>query len=293
MHWWKSLKGKVKTREPLRDHTTFKIGGPARFFVEPKDIRDLRLLLYFKKRYKLPIFILGAGSNILAGDKGVKGVVLHLGSLYFKRVFFRNNFIEAGSAVLLSRAIRLSGERGLSGLEYLAGIPGSIAGALAMNAAVADKAIADLVENVTVMDYNGKVKVLHKKDLRFGYRKSNLTKYLILSVCLKLARKNKRRIQEEAMRRLRRRWLTQDLSLPSAGCVFRNPKHDSAGRLIDLCGLKGKVAGGAAISLKHANFIVNAGRARAKDVLRLMDLAKKEVRKKFGIILEPEIKIWK
>jgi UDP-N-acetylmuramate dehydrogenase len=293
MNWWRGLKGKVRLGAPLGEYTTFKIGGPARFFIEPKDKEDLKLLLGLRKKYKLPLLVIGSGSNILASDKGVQGVVLRLSAPYFNTLSFRNNFVEAASGAALSRVIRLSGTRGLSGLESLAGIPGTLGGALVMNAGVADKTIADLVENVTVMDYNGIIKVLRKKDLRFAYRKSNLTKCVILSACLKLVKKNKRKIRQEIQQRLRSRWLSQDWSLPSAGCVFKNPKGDSAGRLIDLCGLKGKRLGGAAISSKHANFIINVGHAQAKDVLHLLDLAKREVRKGFGVRLEPEIIIWR
>jgi UDP-N-acetylmuramate dehydrogenase len=293
MNWWRELKGKVRLGAPLGEYTTFKIGGPARFFIEPKDNEDLKLLLGLRKKYKLPLSVIGSGSNILASDKGVRGVVLRLSAPYFNKVFFRNNFVEAASGAVLSRVMRLSGARGLSGLESLAGIPGTLGGALVMNAGVADKTIADLVENVTVMDYNGIIKLLRKKNLRFAYRKSNLTKCVILSVCLKLAKKNKRKIRQEIQQRLRHRWMSQDWSLPSAGCVFKNPKGDSAGRLIDLCGLKGRRSGGAAISLKHANFIVNVRHAHAKDVLHLMGLAKREVKKGFGVRLEPEIIIWK
>ena len=292
MNWWKGLKGKIRFSEPLKEHTTFKIGGPAEFFVEPKDIRDLKSLINLKSRYKLPLLVLGAGSNILASDDGLKGIVVRLSSPFFKKVAFRKNSIEAGSGVILSRVINLAKERGLSGLEFMAGMPGTIGGALMMNAGTSERSIADLVEKVTVIDYYNNVKTIGKEKIKFGYRKSSLTKFIILSVSLKLARKNKGKIKEEIAERLNYRRLTQDLTLPSAGCVFQNPKGGSAGRMIDLCGLKGSSIRGAVVSLKHANFIVNRSSARAKDILELMDLARARVKKKFGVRLNPEIKIW-
>jgi len=293
MNWWKNLKGKVRLFEPLKNHTSFKIGGPAEFFIEPKDLRDLRRLLAMGKIYKLPIFILGAGSNILVNDQRIKGIILHPASGYFKKVTLRRNRLEAGSAVPLSTLLARAAGAGLSGLEFMAGIPGTLGGALAMNAGIPGKTIADLVEKVTVMDYNGRVRTLRPSHISFGYRRSGLAKYIILSASLRLAKKKKSLIRDEMKQRIFLRRMTQDLSRPSAGCVFKNPPGDSAGRLIDACGLKGRRAGGAVVSEKHANFFVNGGGARAKDVLKLMKLASAGVKNKFGIELEPEVKIWK
>ncbi|MDD4895102.1 MAG: UDP-N-acetylmuramate dehydrogenase, partial [Candidatus Omnitrophica bacterium] len=184
--------------------------------------------------------------------------------------------------------------RGLSGAEFLAGIPGTIGGALVMNAGIAKDncSIKKLVENVTVMDYNGNIKVLNKKDLKFGYRESGLSKYIILSALLKFNKKSKKHIRDTIKAYLEYRKLTQDLSKPSAGCIFRNPPGNSAGRLIDLCGLKGKKVGKVAVSGKHANFIVNLGNGSASDVLKLAGFIRKRVKNQFNINLIPEIKIW-
>lgn len=288
---------------PLKNHTTFKIGGKARFFIEPKDTQDLKLLLGLAKRQRLPIYVIGRGSNILVSDKGIKGVVLRLSAPYFKRISRKDNRLEAGSGVLSHKVILFAKDYGLSGAEFLAGIPGTIGGALAMNSGISEKAhsqqcpivhsIGDLVEKVTVMDYAGNIKTFSKKDIKFGYRKSGLSKYIILSVLMKLRKQNKGQISVKIKSYLEHRKLTQDLSRPSAGCVFRNPKGDSAGRLIDLCGLKNKRAGDACVSSKHANFILNLGQGRARDVLKLMDGVRKKVKDRFGITLKPEIKIWK
>ncbi len=318
MNWWRNLKGKVRLAEPLKNHTTFKIGGPAKFFIEPKDHNDLKLLLNLIKRYNLPLFVIGRGSDLLISDKGINGVVLRLNVPYFKKLSYRDNYLNAGSGVLLSRVVLFTQGHGLSGAEFLAGIPGTVGGALAMNAGIARKIknprlsgrqeksppkadpptaekiknIGDLVETVTVLDYNGKIKTLHKKDIEFGYRRSSLSKYIILGTSIRLAKENKKKINERIKKYINYRKSTQDLSKPSAGCIFRNPTGHSAGRLIDLCGLKGKRVGDAAVSLKHANFILNLENAASRDVIKLMDFIRKKVNNKFNINLTPEIKIW-
>ena len=293
MNWQKSLKGKFRTREFLKEHTTFKIGGPAKIFFEPRDIKDLRLSLSLVKKNRIPILVIGAGSNILVNDDGFKGMVLRLNTPSFKKIVLKHNCLEAGSGVLLSQVVLKAKGLGLSGAEFLSGIPGTVGGALIMNAGIREKNIADLVEDVKVMDYNGNIKILNKNNIKFKYRSSNLSQYIILSARLKLRKKDPRKIKEKIKKYFVYRKLTHDLSKPSAGCVFKNPTGYSAGRLIDLCGLKGKRIGDASISFKHANFIVNIGNARAKDVLKLMSLIRREVKKKFNISLKPEIKIWK
>lgn len=292
MSWPRNLKAKIRLEEPLKKHTTFKIGGPARFFIEPHDIADLKLLITSAKKYKIPILVIGSGSNILISDKGVAGMVLKLNSSSFRRVFIKCNCLEAGSGATLRQLIQVASERALSGAQFLAGIPGTVGGALAMNAGAWGKNIGDLVQKATVMDYNGNIKILSKKDIKFGYRKSSLSKFIILSACIKLAKKNKKEIKDNINKYLEYRRNTQDASLPNAGCIFKNPPGKSAGRLIDLCGLKGKRIGNASVSVRHANFILNQGNAKASDILKLMRLIKTEVKRKFTITLEPEIRIW-
>lgn len=294
MNWWKRLKGKVKLNEPLKEHTTFKIGGPAKFFIEPKDIRNLKLLIISASKYNLPIFILGSGSNILVKDSLLNAVVVRLNSAHFKKISYNNNYLEAGSGLKLNQLISSAAERGLSGLEFLTGIPGTLGGALAMNAGCWGSSISDLLENVTVMDYNGKIKTLDRKNLRFNYRKSNLAKYIILGARIKLNKKNKREIHANLNKYLQARRLSQENILPNAGCIFKNPKPgESAAKLIELCGLKGKKIGNACVSRKHANFILNPNKAKAEDVLKLIALIRKEVKDRFGVSLEPEIKKWR
>lgn len=292
MNWWKGLKSRVRISEPLKNKTTFKIGGLARFFCEPDDAAGLKLLIISARRYKIRVFVIGSGSNILIADRGVNGLVLKLNSGSFKGITNRDNYLEAGSGLALAQLIQAATKTGLSGLESLAGIPGTVGGALCMNAGSGGKCIGDFVQKVKVMDYNGNTKVLHKKDIKFGYRRSSLGKYIILSARLRLAKKNKEEIKNNIKKFLEYRRSTQDITFPNAGCVFKNPSRESAGRLIDLCGLKGKRQGGAFVSLRHGNFILNQKNASTRDVLRLMSIIKKRVKHKFNINLEPEIKVW-
>ncbi|MFA5411008.1 MAG: UDP-N-acetylmuramate dehydrogenase [Candidatus Omnitrophota bacterium] len=292
MNWQKSLRGRVRFNQPLKKHTTFKVGGPARLFIEPRDCADLKLLLSMLKRYKITPLVIGRGSNILASDAGLNRAVIRLSSPFFNRLELKDSCIEAGAGNLLNRVVGFARKHGLSGPEFLAGIPGTVGGALAMNAGAWGKNISGLVQKVTIMDYRGNTRTLKKKDIRFVYRSSSLAKYIILSCRIKGLKKDKRAIEKTIRGYLNSRRMSQDLSGPSAGSVFKNPQGKSAGRLIDLCGLKGKKIGDACISRKHANFIINQGNAQAADILRLMGLIKKRVKDKFRINLQPEIKIW-
>jgi len=292
MNWWKDLKVKVRQGAPLKNYTAFKIGGRARFFSQPEDIDDLKSLLSAAKAYAIPVFILGKGSNLLVADKGIDGLVLSFNAPFFRRVRVDKNSISASCGTALSGLISESRKHGLGGLEFLTGIPGAVGGALAMNAGAWGKSIGDLVEKATVMDYNGNIKTLKKDSLKFGYRASGLSKYIILEASFKLSSLDPLKARGIVARYIDLRRKAQDLSSASAGCVFKNPPGESAGRLIDLCGLKGKSIGEAYISKIHANFIINRGRATSEEVLKLMDLARSRVKKKFNLFLEPEIKIW-
>lgn len=293
MIWWKRLKGKVKVREPLYKHTTFKIGGPASLFIEPRDIADLKVLIKEAKRDRIPLRVIGAGSNILAADDGIKAAAVHLKSPYFSGCSSENGILEAGAGCVLSRVIAESQSKGFSGLEFLAGIPGTIGGAVAMNAGAWGSNIGKKLRDVTVMDYHGTVNTLKRSEIKFHYRSCSLENSIILSVRFSLRKDNPSAIARRIAGYRKARKASQDLSAPSAGCVFKNPDGESAGRLIDLCGLKGKKIGGALVSSKHANFIINKKNASAGDVISLMGLLKESVQDKFKINLEPEIKIWK
>jgi len=294
----KNFKGSYKFDESLCKHTTFRIGGPAAFWTEPKNIEDLKLLSKLINKLKLPFFILGRGSNVLIKDKGFVGVVIHLNCSDCKKITFEKPrdgkvMIEAGAAVTIKTLLNFCIRHSFSGLEFMSGIPGSLGGALAMNAGIAcNLNIGSLVQEVKVMNKQGKIISLNKKRLRWGYRYSNLSKYMILSVKLKFKKARKIIIAKKCRDLLKSRWDLQEIKFPSAGCIFRNPsKGLSAGRLIDLSGLKGKRIRKAQVSRRHANFIINLGGASAGDVLGLMKLIRKKVKKDFAINLTPEVKI--
>ncbi|HNX81651.1 MAG TPA: UDP-N-acetylmuramate dehydrogenase [Candidatus Omnitrophota bacterium] len=292
MNWWKSLKGKSAVCEPLSRLTSFKIGGKAQYLAHPGDVDELRHILLAARRKKIRIHVLGAGSNLLIPDRGVKGVVICLDAAAFKKISFKGARVEAGAGAGLAGLVRLAGTHSLSGFECLAGIPGTVGGSLVMNAGSWGGTIADRVDTVTVMSFNGCVKTISKDSARFGYRSSSLSRYIVLGASFKLARGNAGTIGAAIRKNLALKKEQQDFSHPSAGCIFKNPPHASAGKLIDQCGLKGVRVGGAVVSSKHANFILNESNASAADVKLLMRLVKGTVRKRFGVILKPEVKIW-
>lgn len=291
-NWQKDLSLGIKPDQLLKEHTTFRIGGKAKVFASPKDEASLRKLLIYAKKSGSEIFILGAGSNILAADSGVRGLVIKLDSPAFTKLKFHGNKACSGSGLRLARLIREARRRSLSGVEQLTGIPGTVGGALVMNAGAWGRCIGDSVKEVRVMDYNGKIRVIRRDGAGFVYRDSKLGKYIVLEAVLKLAKSDKGKICGSIKKILAQRRQSQDNTLPNAGCVFKNPVKDSAGRLIDACGLKGRRIGRAAISQKHANFILNSGNARSADVLKLLELARRAVKNRFKVTLEPEIKLW-
>lgn len=281
------------------------MGGKAEAWVEPKDLADLSRVIKFSRKKRVSVFIIGAGSNLLISDKGFKGVVIKLSQPFFTDIKFKNNYLWVGAGLSLRRLVNLTKNKGLSGCEFLAGIPGTVGGALIMNAGVSDVlslnkrylSMGDLVEEVRVLGFNGRKKNLKKKEIKFGYRNSNLSKFIIVSAKLKLKSQPKKAIECLIKKFISYKSKIQDLKSGSAGCVFKNPLSFSqdgsltAGKLIDACGMKGKRKGKAIISRVHANFILNTGGTKAKDIFRLMRLAQKQVKQRFNILLEPELKI--
>lgn len=287
------LKQEWKPTYPLKGLTTFGIGGEAEYFFAPENTARLAEALRQAKKCGLRVFILGAGSNILIAASKLRGLVIKLSAPYFKKIYLKRQSLYAGAGISLAGVLRFAWKKSLSGFEFSAGIPGTVGGALTMNAGIPGKCIFDLLEAVRVMDYNGKTKTIKKDKIKFAYRKSGLDKYIILSAKFKLRPGKKEEIQQVVKQYLESRRTSQDGKSFSAGCVFKNPRPDlTAGELIDLSGLKGRRRGGAQVSPLHANFIVNRANAKAGDVLALMKLASGRVKNKFGIKLEPEIKIW-
>lgn len=286
------LPGRVKCNEILANHTTLKIGGPADLFVLAENQDELLLLIHEAARRKIPLFILGNGSNLLIRDRGIRGLVVKLTG-EFKNIVLNGCEITAGAGVMLPVLAVRTAKAGLSGLELLAGIPGTVGGALVMNAGALGQCIGDAVQSVTVFDRTGRVRVLNREEMDFAYRRSVLQErdYLIVAVKLRLLPGVEAEIQKNLQAAVAKRKRSQPLLMPNAGSIFRNPAEFAAGKLIEESGFKGFKQGKAAVSELHANFIVNEGGATAQDVLQLIKLIQERVQEKYHIFLEPEIKV--
>lgn len=295
-----SIKGRVSYDEPMAKHTSFRVGGPADIWVEPKDIDDIRNCVKITRDAEMPPVIIGRGTNILVRDEGVRGIVINMSSPLLKKKTCDGNKVTVSSSVNLKELNDFCRDKGLAGLEFLAGIPGSVGGAVITNAAARHyknpdvwHSFGDAIEEIKILDYEGNIRPLNRGEFKFSFKSFSLCNSIILDVKFLLNYAKRDEIETEYRMFLDRKKKTQDLSLASAGCIFRNPAgaDKSAGTLIDECGLKGRRIGGAEISRIHANFIVNTGKAKASDVLALIDLAKKRVKDRFGIDLSLEIKI--
>ncbi len=289
------FKGKLVIDEPLKAHTSFKIGGPASIWSEPADIYDLKRALSFARSRKISFFVIGNGSNLLASDKGFGGMLIHLGSDNFRKIKVLGKTVQVGGGFSLPKLIIFCCQKGLAGMESLVGIPGTVGGAIYMNAGGYTnpiyRNIGDLVRSLKVMDYNGKIEFLKASDIKFGYRSSGLKGKIILEAVLKLSYAESKYLVSSCSGFLKIKRDKQVLDLPSAGCVFKNPPQSqfTCGQMIEMVGLKGRRIGGAEISAKHANFIVNRGNATSRDVMDLVELIKTEIRKNYGIELELEV----
>ena len=286
------IKGKILFNEPLNKHTSFKVGGKCSVWAEPSDEKELQKILKFAALTRKKIFLMGSGSNVLVRDKGFKGIVIHLRNNNFRKINFKKTSVKVGAGASLGNLINISCKRGLAGLEGMIGIPGTLGGSIFMNAGYKEN-ISCLVQNIkTVHKKTGKIRVLKKKTLKFGYRRSNLNDFIILEITLRLKKENKTLLLKRKKMFIKDKIAKQPMNALSAGCVFKNPKGGiSAGQYIDMAGLKGKRVGKAQISKRHANFIVNKKGATSKDILCLMDIVKKRVKTRFNKTLVPEIKV--
>ena len=283
------IRGMVRFNAPLSEYTSFRIGGPADVLVEPADVEDVIRLVKQTHEQKLPIFVLG-GTNLLVRDKGIRGVVVSLAKLRaIKEESGAVLYAEGGVGMptLISHAIR----RSLTGLEWAAGIPGTVAGCVVMNAGTRLGEMKDSVKAVRMVLANGEVLDCPAESISFGYRQAALPVGIVVGVWLQLRQGVRAEIEKVVKDYLRYRRETQPLTLPSAGCVFKNPANDSAGRVVEAAGLKGVSVGDAYVSTKHANFIVNQGRASATDVLALIKKVRAQVARKTGLKLELELKL--
>ncbi|MDR5694109.1 MAG: UDP-N-acetylmuramate dehydrogenase [Armatimonadota bacterium] len=282
----------VRRDEPLSRHVSFHIGGPADLLVIPQSLEELRRVMAFLyKKVEIPVVVLGRGSNVLISDQGVRGVVVKVGR-GVDAIAFSGTSVVAEAGAFLPTLANQAASRGLSGLEFCAGIPASLGGAVVMNAGAHGHCIAEVVRRVHLITPSGE-EVVEAESLGFGYRRSVLQekKAVVVMAELELDASTPEEVRARTERWLRQRNATQPIGPPSSGCIFRNPPGDHAGRLIDLAGAKGLQIGGARVSEVHANYILNVGGATASDVLALMEEIIRLVRNQFGVVLEPEIKL--
>jgi len=289
----KIVSGKILQNEPMSRHTTFRIGGKCDFYVEVKTITELKKLINLCLKKKILYQIIGFGSNILVKDKGIMGTIIRLtGDLNNLNFNLQKKSVVADGGCALQLFVKNCADNGLGGAESLVGIPGTVGGAVIMNAGTKEGYIGSLIKSVTVMNENGEIKKMGKKSLRFSYRNSNIPpKNIIVSAEFLLKKKSKSDIIKNLNKLMHHRVKTQPFGFYNAGCIFKNPPGDYAARLIDEAGLKGASVGGAVVSKLHANFINNTGTATAEDVLKLIKKIQKKVKEKFNKNLELEIKV--
>lgn len=279
--------------EPMSRRTTFRIGGPAEFFAAPDTAEGLERLLAVCRREQIPYFILGKGSNLLVGDKGIPGLTIAMESL--SKITVEGEGITAQAGAALSAVCIAARQAGLTGLEFAYGIPGQIGGGVYMNAGAYGGELKDVLTAVTFLDEEGKQKTLPAEELEMGYRRSRFSgrSCVILSAefRLKADESGPQAVGERMEEILRRRKEKQPLEWPSAGSTFKRPEGAYAAALIDQCGLKGLQIGGARVSEKHAGFVINAGGASCADVLALIGKVQTIVKEKTGFVLEPEVRV--
>lgn len=291
--------------EPMSRHTYFRVGGPAEAFITPENIGQLSEIISWSGNNGIPYIAIGDGSNLLVRDNGIPGIVILLTKCLNKIKCSGEDekqvLVNAMAGVRTQTLCRFAIRKGLSGMNFALGIPGTIGGAIMMNAGTSHGSVSDILESVNVMTASGAVLKTTKGEISFSYRNLSWNKSfkdrcegepVIIEGCFRLRRSDPAVLKKEAGIILKKKLENQPSKLPSAGCFFKNPPAGkTAGQLIDMAGLKGTRIGGAEISAKHANFIINTGKASASDILGLMQLAQKEVFDRFNITLEPEVKI--
>ncbi len=295
----------VRFDEPMARHTSFRIGGPADALVEPDSEAQLKEVLQWARQTGTSYFVLGGGTNLLVRDGGIRGLVIHLGRMAAQVTWQHRGqevLLKADAAVPTSRMCRLALQQGWQGLNFALGIPGTVGGAILMNAGTAQGAMADILEAVTVMTAAGEKMQVSRKSMKAAYRRLQLplqtpdagaaATAILLAGHMLLTRQDRASVREQARQLMRQRARRQPGWQPSAGCFFRNPsKEQPAGRLIDEAGLKGLRVGDAQVSERHANFIVNLGRASAAQVLALSARIQEQVLNRTGVMLTPEVRI--
>lgn len=285
-------KGEIKYDEPMRKHTSFRIGGPADFFIRPGDIEELKQVIQCCKKESVPYYIIGNGSNLLVKDKGFRGCIIQIYD-NFKEVHIDGTKVTAQSGVLLSRLSNVILAESLTGFEFAHGIPGTLGGAVFMNAGAYGGEMKDVIQYATVMDLEGNIFQLANEELELGYRTSIAQKkgYIVLEVVMQLQKGEYDAIKKRVNELTHQRTTKQPLNMPSAGSTFKRPPGYFAGKLIMDAGLRGYRIGGAQVSEKHCGFVVNTGDATAKDVLDLIAYVQKKVKEQFEVQMETEVLI--
>ncbi len=292
MNIFSGLEKIVEKNYPLGKNTWFGLGGNADYLIQPRNIDQLADVIRRCRENNLPLWVLGFGSNLLVQDEGVRGAVVKLAGSDFAGVEFNADSLTAGAGAELNKLVFDCVRKGLGGLESLAGVPGSIGGAVKMNAGGHFGDVGSAVEAVTLMDNEGKIFEKAKPELSFDYRSTNITTKFILGAKIRLYESD----PQQLLKILKEVWIykksTQPFNTRNAGCIFKNPRGMSAGAMIDRAGLKGTKIGGAVVSEKHANFITAENGCKSGDVIALIEKVRKKIKEKFGVELELEIEIW-
>lgn len=295
--WREQLRQLVGTENvwvdaPLKSYTTFRIGGPADALVAPATLEQLAAVLRFTGAQGVPLTVIGNGSNLIVRDKGIRGVVVQIAD-HLNTVSIDGQIVTAQAGVRLTALARAAYEHGLGGLEFASGIPGTLGGAVVMNAGAYGGEMKDIIRSVTIMDFAGQTKTLDHEQMRFGYRTSAVQgqPVLVIEASMQLAVKDPAEIKAIMDDLNERRRTKQPLQWPSAGSVFRRPPGNYAGPLIEGAGLKGASIGGAQVSELHAGFIINTGGATAQNVIDLIRMVQQRVKEKYGVDLETEVRV--
>jgi UDP-N-acetylmuramate dehydrogenase len=285
------IKGRVLFDAPMRRFTSMKVGGPADCLLFPRTVDELAKVVQCARRKKIPFLIMGKGTNLVIRDKGVRGWIINL-TQGMKKIEIDGEIVEAEAGLSLQRLVHFSIQRGLTGLEPFSGIPGTVGGGVAMNAGAWGAELKDVLLSATLMKEDGEIVQKSRSRLRFSYRGLVLpSSWIILKGRFRLEKGKKEEILKRVASYSERRKTRQPLDYPSAGSIFKNPKEGPAGKWIEEAGLKGFRIGQAMISERHANFIINLGRAKAEEVIRLMEFVEKKVYEEKGISLEREVKV--
>ena len=284
-------KDKIFTNEPMSKHTSFKIGGPAEIFVKINNVEELKLIIKISKQAEVPITVVGNGSNLLVSDDGIRGIVLKIE--FDKIEIEESGKLKVGSGVKLAFLAQKCLKEKLEGFEFASGIPGTIGGAIRMNAGAHGSEMKDIVKKITCMTRDGKIQVISNEEAKFEYRNSIFSQndYIILEAEIQLKKGESQEIKSKMDEYAKSRKEKQPIEYPSAGSTFKRGKDFITAKLIDEAGLKGYQIGGAQVSEKHAGFIINKGDATATDILNLIEYVKKEIHKKFDKNIELEVQV--